>query len=1257
MAKTSDHLSLACAFRPTAASTVTIRDQVILESAVAHCQDRELQKKFFLKPNLTLVQALEIAKQDEDVRAQIDGLSRRLSAVALSEPLSVHAVTDAPGGRRGRVQTEPENRPRRQFQPRRPSFSQARSSNRSSAGGSRPGNQESCHRCLSRRHSGGDCPFKKAECYRCHRIGHTQSACKSPRRDFNLLMTEEPPPTIDAVPEPAADPSQRQPYQLNNVSDRSAAVVVNMDINGVTVPMQVDTGSSRSIISKKMHSKLWAAKPLKLKPADRPMLTYTQDEVPVVGVAAVRVSYKGQTATLPLVVADTEGPPLLGREWLQQIRLDWKTLFDPVQVVTEDAPSDRAVLEEALKKDRLEFCDLFKPGLGRYNVRKVEIEVSPEARPIFLKHRPPPFALRDQIERELDKQVEEGILEPVKTSQWAASVVPVKKASGGLRLCGSYDLTINKASLLERYPLPKVEELFAALSGGKFFTKIDLRDAYLQLEMNEASKEALTINTHKGLFRPNRLSMGVKSAVAIFQREMETLLAGIPNVAVFLDDIAITGHSTAQHRQNVREVLKRLNAAGLRVNEQKSVWVSDQVYYLGFCISAAGVHTSPEKTRAVNGAPQPQNVSQLRAYLGLLQYYSRFIRNLAAVAAPLYALERKGAEWRWESPQQKAFERTKELLMSAPVLEHFDPAKQLVLTVDASPYGLGAVLSHPEPGGDRPIAFASRTLSAAEKNYIQLDKEACAVLFGVTKFHQFVYGRPFVIKTDHKPLLGLLSPDKALPQSVSPRLLRWRLQLGGYHYQLRYEAGKNIGNADGLSRLPLPESPSEVCVPADVTNMLEEVAQVVEIRHVQTSTRRDPVLSQVARFLQTEWPEKAPAAENLLPFFRRRHELSLQDGCITWGCRIVIPPQLQDQVLAMLHDGHPGINQMKRLARNHFWWPLMDAAIESCVRCCTRCQASRASQPEAPPQPWTFPRRPWSRVHVDFAELEGRQLLIVVCAYSKWCDVFVCNSTSSATAIEKLRESFSSKGLPAVLVSDRGTAFTSAEFKQFMRSNKILHKFSPPLHPASNGQAEALVKVVKAGVARRSEGTLMTRISRFLFRYRNTPHSSTGRSPAELMLRRPMRCHLDQLHPDLSREIERKQSKWPEKRGRASDQLQAQDEVWVSAIPQSKHRWVPAIVTENYGHSCQVQLTDGRRFERHQSHIRRRTDRVSEQNEDLPAASTSVTDGCLSPSSPSSSPRATLSQERPRLMCPPSPLVSDRRYPRRKRHGPDRLKL
>ena len=548
--------------------------------------------------------------------------------------------------------------------------------------------------------------------------------------------------------------------------------------------------------------------------------------------------------------------------------------------------------------------------------------------------------------------------------------------------------------------------------------------------------------------------------------------------------------------------------------------------------------------------------------------------------------------WTWQSEQRAAFNETKKLMAAAPILAHYEPAKPLVITTDASSTGMGAVLSHPHPQGgmDRPIAFASRSFSSAERNYSQLDKEARAVLFGVTKFHQFVYGRPFVVKTDHQPLLGLLSPEKALPHTVSPRLLRWRLQLSGYQYRLQYTPGKQIANADGLSRLPLPEAPSEVPVPGDIVQMLEDVSRSVEVAHIQRATSRDPVLSQVCRFLLTEWPESLPG-EEFLPYHRRRTELSLQDGCVLWGCRVIIPPPLRDQVISVLHDGHPGIGQMKRLARSHVWWPQLDATIDTCVRACHQSQVLRARLPEVPPQPWSFPQRPWQRVHVDFAgPVEGRQLLVVVDAYSKWCDVHICSSTSAAVAIEKLRISFSSKGLPAVLVSDNGPAFASAEFQAFMKGNLILHKFSPPLHPASNGQAEAMVKVVKTALAHKAEGSLQTRLSRFLFRYRNTPHSTTGRTPAELLMGRHLRTLLDQLHPDLSAKVVRQQQAWTDRSEQsASDrQFTPGDKVYVTAIPNSEEKWLPAVVTTATGHSCEVRLLDGRLFLRHRTHLRTR---------------------------------------------------------------------
>ena len=218
-------------------------------------------------------------------------------------------------------------------------------------------------------------------------------------------------------------------------------------------------------------------------------------------------------------------------------------------------------------------------------------------------------------------------------------------------------------------------------------------------------------------------------------------------------------------------------------------------------------------------------------------------------------------------------------------------------------------------------------------------------MFGVGKFHQYLYGRPFLIRTDHKPLVGLLSADKALPLAVSPRILRWRLLLAGYQYQLQYVAGQRIGNADGLSRLPLAVVPADVPVPGDIANMLEDVSRVVDVNQIRAKTSRDPILSMVLRCLQVGWPQTAPDDEGLLSFYRRRQELSLQDGCILWGCRMVIATSLLYQIIGVLHDGHPGINQMKRLARSHVWWPDLDTMIEECVRTCHQCQIHRGLQP------------------------------------------------------------------------------------------------------------------------------------------------------------------------------------------------------------------------------------------------------------------------------------------------------------------------
>ena len=347
----------------------------------------------------------------------------------------------------------------------------------------------------------------------------------------------------------------------------------------------------------------------------------------------------------------------------------------------------------------------------------MQLHLKQDAKPHYHRPRPVPYSLRSKVEDELQRLQDSGVIEPVHFSEWAAPIVPVLKRDKTVRICGDYRLTVNQETTPDSYPLPRVEDLFATLSGGESFTKLDLSNAYLQLHLDEDSKKLTTINTHKGLFRYNRLPFGVSSAPAVFQRTMENLFKNISGVCVYLDDVLVTGKTTDDHLKNLGEVLAKMQSVGIRLNKKKCHFLLPEVEYLGHKISSEGLHPSEEKVHALKNAPKPTNVSQLKSFLGLVNYYSKFLPNLATTLAPLYKLLQKKSSWKWGSKQDEAFHTVKEQLSSSSVLTHYSPDLKLVLSCDASPYGVGAVLSHQfDDDSDRPIAFASRSLSPAEKN-------------------------------------------------------------------------------------------------------------------------------------------------------------------------------------------------------------------------------------------------------------------------------------------------------------------------------------------------------------------------------------------------------------------------------------------------------------------------------------------------------------------------------------------------------------
>ena len=443
---------------------------------------------------------------------------------------------------------------------------------------------------------------------------------------------------------------------------------------------------------------------------------------------------------------------------------------------------------------------------------------------------------------------------------------------------------------------------------------------------------------------------------------MELMLRDIPGVVVYIDDILVTGSTEAEHLRSLEEVLKRLAKAGLRAKKHKCQFMKPQVVFLGHVIDDKGIHPVPSKVKAIQDAPRPKNVAELKSYLGLLTYYGKFMPSLSTHLAPLYHLLKSNVKWKWSADQERAFLKSKELLTSSDVLVHFDPSLPIVLACDASQYGIGAVLAHKMPdGSERPVGFVSRTLNDAEKNYAQLEREGLALVFGVKRFYSYLFGYPFTLITDHKPLLGLLSECKSTSPQASARVKRWSLYLSMFDYTLAFRNTKAHANADALSRLPLAVKPGEHFEPAELVLLTTHLeTSPVSASQIAEATRKDPVLSTVSQYVSQGWPQAIPQQPELSPYFNKRTELSIFEGCLLWGARVIIPKPYQEAVLIQLHEGHQGIGRTKSLARMYVWWPGIDRDVDRCVRQCATCQKSRPEPPEAPLHSWSWPTRPWA---------------------------------------------------------------------------------------------------------------------------------------------------------------------------------------------------------------------------------------------------------------------------------------------------------
>ena len=1076
----------------------------------------------------------------------------------------------------------------------------------------------SCLSCGKTNHARDDCFFRNATCMSCNLQGHISKVCRKKKDKGVNSISAKPLRTVNTV---RSNAPLRQPVILQSE----------------TVMFDVDTGACDSFISRKNWERI--GKPT-LRKSTVQYQSASKHPLTVIGTFRTATSVpqpSGPKQTEPEIqFVVTEELNLLGRDALSSLPISLDALMgkqSKVHTVTQvkaDIP-----LQKSCEQVAKEFTELFKPELGCLKDMELEVRFKPDAQPKFCKPRPVPFAVQDDLAKAYDEGIKKGVWKATQFNEWGTPVVPVRKSplpgqtQRRIRVCGDYSVAVNGQLEPHRQPLPLPSDLRRKLSGGCGFTKIDLADAYNQIPLSEESQKRLALSTHRGVLLQTRLPFGISSAPGYFQEIMTQLTSDLPGVAVFLDDILVSGTTAEDHLSNLRGLLQRLQDKGLRCRKEKCQFAQPSVEYLGHTLSSQGIGKG-SKADAVQQMPEPENVAGLRSFMGSINFYCEFLpATLSTITEPLHRLTRSDTPWKWGQEERAAFLKIKEMLSEDTVLAHFDPSLPLGLSCDASEVGVGAVLFHRYPdGGERPIANASKTMTPTQRRYSQIQREALSVIFGLNKFHQFLYGRKFILVTDHRPLLTLFGPKSPTPALAANRLARWSLILNQYSYDIEYRSSSKHGNADALSRLPAGSDPDfdeeEDGADIDTVCTIEAISKQFEpsdATSLSKASKEDRTIAQVMKHIQEGWPSHTREGDSEVEVYHGLEDsLSTSEGCLLYGERVVIPSKLRRKALETLHLGHIGMEKMKQLARSAVYWPGIDADINNLCRTCTSCAEHQNLPAKSAVHPWIPADKPWSRLHVDHAiNFLGSNWLVVVDAFSKYPCIYPTSSTSTKATTDLLEEACAHFGYPQTIVSDNATTFTSEAFKQWCAERGISHVSGAPYHPQTNGAAERLVQTFKQSL-RKSQQSPRAALLEFLQQHRRTPQTS-GFSPSELLHNRQIRTRIDILKPQPATKTASIAVPEPRQRFRTGSAVYA---LYCGPRREKDPRWVPAIVTKVRGsrtYSVKV-CPRGPCWKRHVDQLRPRYTSVEDDEPtDLqacnPEAEESVTSEHAAPSKPS----------------------------------------
>ena len=1082
-------LAKSCAFEQ-------LEDSLIRDRLVVGIRDDPTRRRLLQVKNLSLTDAINACKVTEATNRRL----RTMNGTAAAEVDALTAATSA-SRRRGR----------------RSSRSRDRTSQRDTA--------NSVRRCpfCDRQHGGPkeSCPAFGQQCRKCGKKNHFQKVCRS---------------TMTTVRPEVCEITREELLTLQN-GDKDRAYC-NLRVNHHTVCFLLDCGATVNLLTLKDATAI-SPKLRTLRPPESRLTMFDGTELKTLGMLTAVVEHPlTQTRRqMDFYVAAQHERAVLGMRACQEMELltvnadnicaieaAVTTAVSPPSTHTQHPSSSTSydsrrtstttTLPSPLTKDAVikQYGDLFK-GVGLLE-GDVHLEVDPSVPPVQMPPRRLPVTIRDQVKDELDRLCREDIIEPVtEPSPWISALMVAVKPNSKLRLCVD-TRPLNKALKRQHYPTMTIDDVLPQLAKAKVYSTIDCASGFHHLRLDKRSSALTTFTTPFGRFRWKRMCFGISPAPEIWQAKMNEVFSGLRNVVCIADDVLCFGvgdtyeEAVADHDRCMIALLNRCREKNLRLNKEKLQINRESTTYMGHELTKDGVKPDRRKIAAILDMPPPVDRPALRRLLGMATYLARYVPKFSDVTAKLRELLSDDVEFRFDDViHGRALQEMKELLVNAPVLRYYDVTKPVHIQCDSSSYGIGATLIQ----DGQPVEYASRSLTRVERDsYAQIEREMAAIVFAVTRFHTYIYGKQDVtIATDHRPLVSI---HKKSLTSAPRRLQRMLLQLQKYTFQLVYIPGTQLVVADTLSRACLPDQTAEpadeeiaALTDAEQLDVLKMVASPATIELIKSAAASDEQYQLLRRQIDVGWHDASSVPPAIKEFMTFADELTEVDELVFKGDRVVVPQDARGEILRRLHSLHIGMNGCIRRARESVFYPGLTADIKRMVSACAICAEYQATTQKEPLLPYAAPSRPWERVGVDIFTLRGQDYLLTTCYLSGYFEVDRLASKSAKEVIYCLKSQFARHGLPTEVVSDN-VPFKSAEFRQFAQHYDFKHVTSSPHYPQSNGKAESSVKTCKRLMEKAIEDREDPHLA--LLAWRNTPSEQLGPSPVQVMFGRRTRTHL-----------------------------------------------------------------------------------------------------------------------------------------------------